>query len=150
MTSYFVLRLLTASALSAASASDVPGISTGRTVCAAIELAAFIAAIVLFFIALRIAVRDIGYIDKNDPGSEDKRMDKALSRSMIFIGAGIAAYMLSRAGANYYPMRAEGFGIAGTLAQSLWEAIWRTGFLLVVPYIIKQWRKTARRSAFKK
>lgn len=149
MTLYFFSRLYTG-ALSAVSASDVPQISTGRTICAAVELAGLIAAVALFFVALRTAVRDLGYIDKDNPDNEDKRMNKALSKSMILIGAGMAAYMISRSGANYYPMRAEGFGIFGTLIQSLWEAIWRTGFLLVVPYIIKQWRKTARINAFKK
>ena len=102
------------------------------------------------FIALKTAVRDIGYINKDDPDKEDKRIKTAMSKSMTLIGAGMISYMISRIGANYYPMSAEGFGIFGTRVQSLWEAIWRTGFLLVVPYIIKQWRKTARRSAFKK
>ena len=120
-----------------------------QTLCALGELIGLLAAAVLVFVGLRRSVRDISFIDKEDPDNEQRRMTAAMYSGMKTIGLALLAYFFSRFCCNYPPMRSEDYGWLGISLQSFWETIYRTGFLLLIPYIIRQWRITARRNAYK-
>jgi len=107
---------------------------------AIIEIVAMVGAAILFFGGLDVAFKDL---KKPYNGSEKGKAENkaALIKSMKLIGTAVFLYSVSRFSANLLPMAAEGYGILPAAIQSLWEGISRTGFLLIVPYILQNWWK---------
>jgi hypothetical protein len=107
---------------------------------AIIEIVAMAGAAILFFWGLNVAVNDL---KKTYNGSEKGKTESkaAFIKSMKLIGTAVFLYSVSRFSANLLPMVAEGYGILPAAIQSLWEGVSRTGFLLIVPYILQNWWK---------
>jgi len=105
-----------------------------------IEIIAMVGAAILFFGGLNMAFKDF---KKPYDGSEKGRAESkaAFIKSMKLIGTAVFLYSVSRFSANLLPMVAEGYGILPAAIQSLWEGVSRTGFLLIVPYILQNWWK---------
>jgi len=110
---------------------------------AIIEIVAMVGAAILFFRGLNVAFKDL---KKPYDGSEKGKAESkaAFIKSMKFIGTAVFLYSVSRFSANLLPMVAEGYGILPAVIQSLWEGVSRTGILLIVPYILQNWRKNKR------
>ena len=106
-----------------------------------------LAAIVLLIAGLYASIKDLKYINKDDPQDEENHSKAAFKKGMILVGCGVAVYAVSRFCGNYPLMAEQDFGIAIILLQSLWDGVRDLGFLLLFPFIIRQWRKTARRKA---
>ena len=107
---------------------------------AIIEIVAMVGAAILFFGGLNVAFKDF---KKTYDGSEKSKAESkaAFIKSMKLIGAAVFLYSTSRFSANLLPMVAGGYGILPAAIQSLWEGVSRTGFLLIVPYILQNWWK---------
>ncbi len=107
---------------------------------AIIEIAAMVGAAIFFWKGLNEAFKDLKRpYDGSEKGKTESKA--ALIKSMKPIGAAVFLYSVSRFSANLLPMVAEGYGILSAAIQSLWEGVSRTGFLLVVPYILQNWWK---------
>jgi len=113
-----------------------------------VQTIAFIAAHILLIAGLYASIKDIKYINKDDPQDEEAHSRASFKKGMILVGCGVAVYAVSRFCGNYPLMSEQNYGIAIILLQSLWEGVRDRGFLLLFPFIIKQWRKTARRKVF--
>ena len=112
------------------------------------QIIASVASLVLLVAGLFASIKDIKYINKDDPQDEEAHSRASFKKGLILMGCGVAVYALSRFCGNYSLMAEQGYDIAITLLQSLWEGVRDRGFLLLFPFIIRQWRKTARRKAF--
>lgn len=112
-----------------------------------VQTVAFVAAHILLILGLYASIKDMNYINKDDPQDEEAHTKASFKRGMILVGCGVAVYALSRFCENYFLMSEQNYGIAIIMLQSLWEGVRDRGFLLLFPFIIKQWRKTARRKA---
>jgi|GEM_PF-1582238 len=123
---------------------------TSTIIIASIQIIASLAAIVFFLLGLYAAIKDIQYINPDDPDDEMAHSKAAFKKGMIFIACGIGVYFISRFCYNLPQMAPQNYGIAVILLQSLWDAVKNTGFLLLFPFIVRQWRKTARRNAYYK
>lgn len=99
------------------------------------EIAAVVAAVVLFFFGLRTAVRSLDAGDAKRTAESDIPKN-ALKKSLILLGAAVACYMLSRFFQNHGEMSAAGYGTGTILLQSLWEAVRNTGFILLIPLVL--------------
>ena len=111
---------------------------------AIIEIAAMVGAAILFFRGLNVAFKDVKEpYDGSEKGKAESKV--ALIKSMKLIGTGVFLYSVSRFSANLLPMVEEGYGILLAAIQSLWDGLSRTGFLLIVPYILQNWRKNKGR-----
>jgi Na+/H+ antiporter NhaD/arsenite permease-like protein len=99
------------------------------------EIAAVVAAVVLFFFGLRTAVRSLDAGDAKRTAESDIPKS-ALKKSLILLGAAVACYMLSRFFQNQGEMSAAGYGTGTILLQSLWEAVRNTGFILLIPLVL--------------
>ena len=111
---------------------------------AVIEIVAMVGAAILFFGGLNVAFKDL---KKPYNGSEKGKAESkaAFIKSMKLIGTAVFLYSVSRFSANVLPMAAEGYGILPAALQSLWEGVSRTGFLLIVPYILQNgWKNKGR------
>jgi hypothetical protein len=107
---------------------------------AIIEIAAMVGSAILFFLGLNVAFKDLKR--PYDGSEEGKAVSKAaFIKSMKLIGTAVFLYSISRFSANLLPMVAEGYGILSAAIQSLWEGVSRTGFLLIVPYVLQNWWK---------
>lgn len=109
-----------------------------------------IAATVLFIIGIFSAVRNISYTNPGNPDEEEAVFSKSFKKGTIMIAAGLGVHFVSRFCANYAPMSEESYGFFLIAAQSLLDTVKNVGFLILLPLIIRQWRKTARRGAAKK
>lgn len=108
---------------------------------AIIEIIAVVGAAILFFGGLNVAFKDF---KKPYDGSEKGKAESKATfiKSMKLIGTAVLLYSVSRFSANLLPMAEEGYGILPAAIQSLWEGVSRTGFLLIVPYILQNWWKS--------
>ncbi len=107
---------------------------------AIIEIAAMVGAAILFLGGLNVAFKDSR---KPYDGSEKGKTESkaAFIKSIKLTGTAIFLYSVSRFSANLLPMAAEGYGILPAAIQSLWEGVSRTGFLLILPYILQfRWK----------
>lgn len=116
-------------------------------VLAVAQIIAGLGSLALLIAGLYASIKDIRYINKENPQDEEAHSAAAFKKGMILVGCGVGLYALSRFCGNYTLMAEQGYGIAITLLQSLWEGVRDRGFLLLFPFIIRQWRKTARRKA---
>ncbi len=112
------------------------------------QIIASVASLVLLIAGLYASIKDIKYINKDDPQDEEAHSKASFKKGLILVGCGVAVYSVSRFCANYSLMAEQGYDIAITMLQSLWEGVRDRGFLMLFPFIIRQWRKTARRKAF--
>lgn len=112
-----------------------------------VQIIASVASLVLLIAGLYASIKDIKYINKEDPQDEEAHSRASFKKGMILVGCGVAVYSAARFCGNYPLMAEQGYGIIIILLQSLWEGVRDRGFLLLFPFIIKQWRKTARRKA---
>jgi len=113
-----------------------------------IQAVTSIGATVCFIIGLIASVKDIRYINNEHPEEELAHTKAAFKKAMIMIACGIGLYFVSCFFSNL-PQMASEFGIAVIALQSLWDAVRKTGPLLLFPYIVKQWRKSARSRAYR-
>ncbi len=112
------------------------------------QIIASVASLVLLITGLYASIKDIKYINKDNPQDEEAHSRASFKKGMILVGCGVAVYSISRFFGNYPLMAEQGYSIVIILLQSLWEGIRDRGFLMLFPFIIRQWRKTARRKAF--
>lgn len=111
------------------------------------QIIAITAALILIVAGLYASIKDIRYINKEDPADEEAHSKAAFKKGMILVGCGVGVFALARLCNNFSLMSEQGYGIGIILLQSIWEAVRDQGFLLLFPFIIRQWRKTARRKA---
>lgn len=111
------------------------------------QLVISVAGIALLIAGLYASIKDIRYINKEDPEDEEAHSKASFKKGLILTGCGVAVYAVSRFCGNYCPMTEQGFDFFVILLQSLWDGVRSFGFLVVFPFIIRQWRKTARRKA---
>ncbi len=98
-----------------------------------IQIIAAIAAIVLIFIGLRMAIKNL---DRNNASKMIPQ--EILKKSTKIIVFGVLCYALSRFAANYFPMKEERYEETMILIQSLWQATYTLGFTALIPYIINK------------
>jgi hypothetical protein len=111
---------------------------------AIIEIVAMVGAAILFFGGLNVAFKDVKKpYDSSEKGKAESKA--AFIKSMKLIGIAVFLYSVSRFSANLLPMVAEGYGILPAAIQSFWDGVSRTGLLLIVPYILQNWRKNKGR-----
>lgn len=112
---------------------------TGDTIFAIIELIVMIAAVVLFFLGIKYAVDTIKA--DGESGSDKPKTAAALyKKSYLFIALAIVCYIITRFFANYYSMTAEGADTISVILQSLWEGVRNTGFLILLPFVLRKGR----------
>ncbi|MCR4939121.1 MAG: hypothetical protein K5930_03300 [Treponemataceae bacterium] len=102
-----------------------------------LAIASFIAAAVLFFIGLKVMVN---YMKKEG--------DEAVSlknKSIRFLAIACACYALGKFCTNFVPMSNSDYNVAEILLQSVVEAVIQTGFLILLPVVIKGRRKKGGR-----
>ena len=101
-----------------------------------------------FFIwAVYVAIQDFMYIHPEDKPAEDEHSRMTFKKCMLLTAGGIGMYFLSRIFVNLPDMAAE-YGIAVIALQSLLDTLYKVGFLLLLPLVLKFWRKTARRNTY--
>lgn len=123
---------------------------TGTIIISVVQIISLIAAVILFIIGIFAAVKNINYTNPGNPDEEAAAFSRSTKRSIIMIAVGLGVYFISRFCLNLAPMLEEDYGILIIAAQSLLDTVKNFGFLILLPIIIRQWRKTARRSNAKK
>jgi uncharacterized membrane protein len=99
-----------------------------------------IAAVTLIFIGLRYAIK------KLDKDAKEKEIPRTvIIKSTKIILLGICFYGLARYAANTLSTAGEGYGMLDIMIQSLWEAVYRLGFVAFLPYIINRIRGPKRK-----
>lgn len=111
------------------------------------QIIASVVSLVLLVAGLYASIKDIKYINKEDPADEEAHSAASFKKGMILVGCGMAVYSVARFCGNFSLMAEQGYGVAIILLQSLWEGVRDRGFLLLFPFVIRQWRRTARRKA---
>lgn len=94
-----------------------------------IAIVAYIAAAVLFFLGLKVM---IGYIKKD--GDEAKELKR---KSIKILAIACGCFALGKACANFLPMSKQDYNLAEIIIQSVAEAVVQTGFLILLPVVIK-------------
>lgn len=110
-----------------------------EAILAIIELLCMAAAVILFFIGVKNAVDTVKLESEHDSASHEKAK-VCYRRSFVIIGAAIFAYLITRVFSNYTEMTAGGADFLTVCLQSLWEAVRNTGFLLLLPIVIRKTR----------
>lgn len=107
-----------------------------------LQIVSTIAAVVLIFIGLRLAIK------KLDKDAKEKEIpQEIIIKSTKIILLGICSYALARYAANTLSTAGEGYGVLDISIQSLWEAVYRLGFLAFLPYIINRIRAPKRKES---
>ena len=102
----------------------------------------------VFFIAAACAViQDFTYIHPEDKPAEDEHSRKTFKKCMLLTAGGVFMYFLSRICVNI-PEMAGSYGIAVIAFQALLDTVYKVGFLLLLPIVIRFWRKFARRRTY--
>ncbi len=105
------------------------------------ELIFIVATVVLFFIGTRCAVKTLSAGGDNSQEKSDEQASALYKRSYMFIGLGIACYMFVKFFSYYETMTADGQPFSAIVAQSLWDTVRRVGVLILIPLIIRNWRR---------
>lgn len=112
-----------------------------------LQIVTSIISAVFFFLGLITSVKDIQFM--SDSAEEELAHSKASFRkSMIFIACGILVYVIS----SFFealPHMAANYGIFSILLQAFFNALRSTGILLLLPFVIKWWRKLAKRRTYR-
>lgn len=108
------------------------------TLFAVLELVAAAASVVFFFIGTTSAVKTLK-ADEEDTAESAARAARFYKRSFLFIGLGVLAYGLTHFFMTYDTKVAEGAAFSDVAVQALWEGIRSTGFLILVPVILRKW-----------
>lgn len=125
-------------------------IDTVSIIISVVQIISVLASAVLFMLGIFAAVRNISYTNPSNPDEEAAVFSKSTKKSLILIAVGLGVYFISRLCLNFAPMTEEDYGIFIIAAQSLLDTVKNVGFLILLPIIIRQWRKTARRNPAKK
>ncbi len=94
-----------------------------------LSIAFFVAAAVLFFIGLKVMV---SYLKKE---GEEAALQKNKSIKLLAIACG--GYAIGKFCANFIPMSKQDYNIIEIILQSVIEAVIQTGFLILLPVVIK-------------
>jgi len=100
-----------------------------------------------FLWAVYVVIQDFMYIHPEDKPGEDEHTRMTIKKSMLLTAGGIGMYFLSRICVNLPDMSAE-YGIAVIALQSLLDTLFKVGFLLLLPLVLKIWRKAARKNTY--
>ena len=101
-----------------------------------------------FFIwAVCVAIQDFMYIHPEDKPAEDEHSKMTFRKCMLLTGVGVAMYFLSRIFVNI-PEMSHMYGLAAIALQSLVDTVFKVGILLLLPFVITLWRKSARRKTY--
>ena len=109
-----------------------------NTVIAILELISAIGTVVLFFIGTTCAVKTLK-ADEEGTAEGNAKAAKLYRRSFMLIGLAVLAYGLTNFFMTYDAKTAEGAALSAIAAESLWEGIRSTGFLILVPVILRKW-----------
>lgn len=111
----------------------------------AIQITFSVGAMILFLIGIFASIRDIQYINPDDPEDEMAHTRAAFKKSMIMIACGIFAFFVSRFCYNLPLMAPAGYGTGSIAMQALLDALTKTGLLLIFPFVFRYWRRNAQK-----
>lgn len=110
------------------------------TLPALLQLLAVTVALVLFAVGLYASIRDLTYTGSDDPVEREAYSKSAFKKSVIFILCGIGVFALARFAQIISQPETAG---VGAILQAVWEAIRDRSFLLLIPILIRLWKKNS-------
>ena len=112
-----------------------------------LQILTSIGSAVLFLFGFIISLKDIQFMS-DSAEEEDAHAKASFKKSMIFIACGIGVYVIS----SFFealPHMAANYGVAAILLQAFFNAMRKTGPLLLLPFVIRWWRRSARRRTYR-
>lgn len=99
----------------------------------------FFASVVLFFLGLSACIRSMK--QSGEDGSGDRQLSqRTFKRSVVLCSVAVLVFIFFCFCSNYIPMTEEGADILTVALQSLWQGIRNTGFLILLPVVLRKWR----------
>lgn len=98
---------------------------------AIVQILSLLSAAVLVFLGIRKTVKALNIEDRHTDIPKD-----LVFKSTRLIAFGLLCIALFLYIKLYTPMREDGFTSTIIALQALWETVYKTGFLLLVPYVI--------------
>jgi len=112
-----------------------------------LQIAASVGSIVLFLVGLYAAVQDFQYVNPADPADEDAHTKAAARKYLLMTILGMVAHAFAIFFRNLPELAQQGYGVGTILVGSAWESLTSSVLLLIGPFILKLWRKVARRKS---
>lgn len=108
-----------------------------------------IGAVMLFIIGIFYALRYINISRPDAPEEEITLFNKSMRTSAILIAVGLVLYWASRVCINLAPLGEEGLGIMSIVIKSLFDMLKDVGYLILLPILLRLWRKNVQRKPIK-
>lgn len=113
----------------------------------AIQIVTSIGAVILFILGIFLSLRYINIAKPDAPEEEIDTFNSAVKKSIIFIAIGLLLYFIARFCVNLVPLAEQNYGIMAIAAQALLDTVKNSGYLILLPVLLKLWRRNVQRKS---